>query len=303
MVKVDLSVIIVSYNTRQLLGKCLRSVEKAIVPITHQEVIIVDNGSTDDSVKMVQRKFPWVKLVISKKNLGFAGGCNLGLKRATGKYILFLNSDTVVRPDAFKKMVNFMESDKTIGASTPKTMLFTGGMDPDCHRGFPTPWASICYFLGLEKLFPKSKIFGQYHKLYLNLDKVHEIDAGFGTFMFVRRQALDKAGYWDENYFFYGEDLDLSYRIKKAGYKVMFYPEPLVKHHKGASSGLRGESKKVTKASRQTRIKAAKASIRAMEIFYKKFYQEKYPWWLTWFIIAGIKIKGFFRVGRHYLKS
>jgi GT2 family glycosyltransferase len=195
-----------------------------------------------------------------------------------------------------------MDNNSKVGASTVKTVLFSGGMDPDCHRGFPTPWASICYFLGLENFFPKSKIFGQYHKIYLDLDRVHEIDAGFGTFMFVRKDALDQVGNWDESYFFYGEDLDLFYRIKKAGWKVMFYPEPLVTHHKGASSGLRKESKKVTRADRETRLKTARASIRAMEIFYEKFYKDKYPALFTWIVILGIRIKGGFRMIYHFLK-
>lgn len=301
--KINLSLIILSYNTRDLLRNCLVSVKKAEKNNFKMEFIVVDNVSVDKSAAMVKREFPWVKLIASPRNLGFSGGNNLGLKPASGRYILFLNSDTEIAPDALVKMVKFMDQDPKIGASTPKTMLFSGGMDPDCHRGFPTPWASISYFLGLERLFPKSKIFGQYHKFYLDLNQPHEIDAGFGTFMFVRKEILDKVGKWDESYFFYGEDLDLFYRIKEAGWKVMFYPEPLVIHHKGASSGLRRESKKVTRASKETRIRTAKASIKAMEIFYKKFYQDKYPSWVTWIVIFGIRLRGFFRLFYHYLRN
>jgi GT2 family glycosyltransferase len=178
-------------------------------------------------------------------------------------------------------------------------MLASGEMDPDCHRGFPTPWASITYFSGLERLFPKSRIFGQYHQHYLNLNKVHEIDAGFGTFMMVRREVIDQVGGWDDQYFFYGEDLDYFYRIKKAGWKVMFYSKPLLTHHKGASSGLRKESRAVTRASRETRVKTAQESIRAMEIFYKKFYQDRYPRVITFLVVLGIKIKGLTRIFYH----
>jgi len=300
--KIDLSIIILSYNTRLLLRNCLRAISQAKKNDYQIETIVVDNNSSDDSQKMVVEEFPRVRLIESRKNLGFAGGNNLGLKSARGRYLLFLNSDTEVRSEALIKMVEFLDKDQKVGASTPKTMLFSGGMDPDCHRGFPTPWASITYFLGLEKLFPRSKIFGQYHQFYLDLNKIHEIDAGFGTFMFVRQKALGQVGRWDENYFFYGEDLDLFYRLKKAGWKIMFYPEILVTHHKGASSGLREESKAVARPSRETRIKVAKASIKAMEIFYKKFYQDKYPSWLTWLILLGIKVKGFFRIVLHFLK-
>ena len=302
MKKIDLSIITLSYNTKELLKRCLQSVEKAEKDNYQIETIVVDNASSDKSPEMVAKEFPQVKLIKSKKNLGYAGGNNLGLKRTQGEFILFLNSDTEIDKEALIKMMKFMKGNSRTGASTPKTMLFSGGMDPDCHRGFPIPWASITYFLGLEKLFPKSKLFGQYHQFYLDLNKTHEIDAGFGTFMFVRKKALDEVGHWDEQYFFYGEDLDLFYRIKEAGWKIMFYPEVLATHHKGASSGLRKESKEVARPSRETRIRVAKASIKAMEIFYKKFYQNKYPFWLTWVVLLGIKAKGSFRVVLHYLK-
>lgn len=301
--KIDLSIIVLSYNTRQLLKNCLQSINKAKKNDFLIEVIVVDNVSTDDSQEMVVDEFSWVRLIESRKNLGFAGGNNLGLKSARGRYLLFLNSDTEIISEALIKMVEFLDKNPKVGASTPKTMLFSGGMDQDCHRGFPTPWASMTYFLGLEKLFPKSKIFGQYHQFYLDMNKIHEIDAGFGTFMFVRQKALEQVGNWDESYFFYGEDLDLFYRIKKADWKIMFYPESLVTHHKGASSGLRKESKEVARPSRETRIKVAKASIKAMEIFYKKFYQDKYPSWLTWVVLLGIKVKGIFRICLHYFKK
>lgn len=302
MKKVDLVIIILSYNTKKLLKKCLQSLQKAKKNDYQVEIIVVDNASKDGSPEMVEKEFLEIKLIKSKKNLGYAGGNNLGLKKAQGEYLLFLNSDTEIKSEALIKMMKFMKENLKTGASTPKTMLFSGGMDPDCHRGFPTPWASITYFLGLERLFPKSKFFGQYHQFYLNLNQAHEIDAGFGTFMFVRKKALTEVGDWDDQYFFYGEDLDLFYRIKKAGWKVMFYPEPLVTHHKGASSGLRKESKSVARPSRETRIRVAKASIKAMEIFYKKFYQDKYPSWLTWVVLLGIKVKGCYRIVLHYLK-
>jgi len=300
--KIDLSIIILSHNTKELLEKCLMAVGKAEENDYSFKTIVVDNASTDGSAKMVKQEFPGVDLMISKKNLGFSGGNNLGLKRAAGKFTLFLNSDTEIKPDSLIKMIKFMGSDNKIGAITPKALLVSGGMDPDCHRGFPTPWASITYFLGLEKFFPKSRFFGQYHQFYLDLDKAHEIDAGFGTFMFVRRKALEEVGRWDESYFFYGEDLDLFYRIKKAGWKNMFYPEVLLKHHKGASSGLRKESREITQVTRETRIKVAKASTQAMEIFYRKFYKDKYPFWLTFLVITAIKLLGFLRLLLHRFK-
>jgi len=319
--KVDLSVIILSYNTKELLKNCLQSISKSELDNYEIEVIVVDNNSSDGSQKYLKKLsrsnssildiipeesklISNLKVIFNDRNLGYAGGNNVGLKKAEGKYVLFLNSDTEVKPGAFKKTLNFMEKNPKVGALTPKTKLFCGGMDPDCHRGFPHPWASVTYFLGLEKLFPKSKIFGQYHQHYKNLNEVHEMDAGFGTFLLTRRKIMDELGGWDDNYFFYGEDLDLFYRIKQSGWKVIFYPEILVTHYKGASSGLRKESKKmgVVKADKKTRLKTARESVRAMEIFYKKFYADRYPRWVTSFILSAIKVKGFFRILKHKLR-
>lgn len=309
MLRADLSVIILSYNTQVLLSNCLDSLvascRKTKLKI---QIIVIDNASTDDSPKIAQKhaqinQFVIWEIIKNKTNLGFAGGNNLGLKKAVGDYILFLNSDTEVYPEALEEAVNFIKKDSKIGAVSPKTMLFSGKMDPDCHRGFPTPWASISYFLGLERLFPKSRLFGQYHQSYKDFSKSHEIDAGFGTFMIIRKEVFQDVGEWDEKYFFYGEDLDYFYRIKRAGWKVMFYPKPLLLHHKGGSSGLRKESRGITPASKETRLQTAKASIKAMEIFYQKFYRGKYPFWATFLILAGIKIKGGLRLLSHSLKS
>ena len=307
MEKIDLSIIILSYNTKELLKKCLNSLVLSIkYHVLRAEIIVVDNGSTDGSVEMVKETIIHntkynIHLIENQNNLGFSKGNNVGLTQATGKYILFLNSDTEIFPGSLGKAVDFMEKHPDVGALTAKTMLLSGKMDPDCHRGFPTPWASLTYFFGLEKLFPKNKIFGQYHKFYLDLNQDHEIDAGAGAFMLVPNKVIDKVGIWDEKYFFYGEDLDFFYRIKKAGYKVMFYAKPLLEHYKGASSGLRRESKDIAKNSKENRIRIAKASAQAMEIFYKKFYKDIYPGWLTSLVLGAIRAKGIFRVLKHYL--
>lgn len=303
MKKPVLSIVILSYNTKDLLKNCLESVKKARKNGFGVQTIVVDNASTDGSQDMVKKDFPWTDLVLSKKNLGYSGGNNLGLTKVKGEYILFLNSDVEIEPDALVKMMNFIKSDGKIGAITPKVMLYSGGIDPDCHRGFPSPWASLTYFLGLEKIFPKSRIFGKYHMGYQDYNKPHEMDAGFGTFMFVRRKTLRQVGNWDEEYFFYGEDLDLFYRIKQAGWKVMFYPEVLALHHKGASSGLRRESRNVARADRTITLKTAKASIKAWEVFYKKFYKGKYNSLITLIVLTGIRIKGFFRILKfHFMR-
>ncbi|MBN1263311.1 MAG: glycosyltransferase family 2 protein [Candidatus Pacebacteria bacterium] len=303
--KVDLSVIILSFNTRSLLYDCLRSVLKAAKTASAYQIqiIVVDNASKDKSSQMVKKAFPQVGLIQNRKNLGFSAGNNVGLKKARGGYVLFLNSDTIVSPRAFQEIITFLNQNPGAGAVSAKTMLASGRMDPDCHRGFPTPWASLTYFLGLERLFPRSRIFGQYHQFFKNLDKVHEIDAGAGAFMVVRRKMLRQVGNWDEGYFFYGEDLDFFYRIKKGGWQVLFYPRPLLTHYKGASSGLRKESRGKTRPSRKTRLQVARASVQAMEIFYRKFYRDVYPRWLTWLVLLAIRLKGFLRITANYLRK
>lgn len=306
MEDIKLSVIVLSYNTKDLLEKCLKSLDGGREGVEGCEVIVVDNGSTDGSQEMVRKSIKSItslKLIENKENLGYAKGNNVGLAQAMGKYILFLNSDTEVFPGSLNEAVDFMESNSQTGALTAKTLLADGKMDPDCHRGFPTPWASITYFLGLEKLFPKSRLFGQYHKFYLDLNINHEIDAGAGAFMLIPRKVIDKIGAWDESYFFYGEDLDFCYRIKKDGFKVMYFAKPLLKHYKGASSGLRKESKDIANNSKENRVRVAKASVQAMEIFYKKFYKDIYPGWLTFLVLSAISIKGWLRVTKHYLSQ
>lgn len=302
--KPDLSVIILNYNTADFLAGCLRSVKRAVVRVRPLvvEVIVVDNGSTDTSVQMVHKQFGWVQCVVSRKNVGFAAGNNLGLSHARGTLILFLNSDTIVVPTAFCDVVQFLRQKPQGGALTVKTLLADGRLDPDCHRGFPTPLASLTYFLGLEKLFPMSRFFGQYHKAFLDTCRHHQIDAGAGAFMLVKREVIEAVGNWDEEYFFYGEDLDFYYRIKRAGWQVWYFAKPVVTHFKGVSSGLRKESRSITQASRGTRLRVAKESVRAMEIFYRKFYAGRYPAVITSLVLAGIRLKGWARYARHWLQ-
>jgi len=240
--KVDLSVIILSYNTRELLRKCLKSVFKSIECGVQSidknqpklqtqtskfsfEVIVVDNASTDGSGQMVKSNFPRVKLIENPENYGFTKGNNIGIKSSTGKYLLLLNSDTTVLPDTFKTMLDFMERNPKVGVATCRVEFPDGTLDPACHRGFPTPWNAFTYFSRLEKLFPKTKLFGGYHLGWKDLNKIHEIDTPTGAFYLIRRRVIEKVGILDERYFMYAEDIDLSYRVKNAGWKIMFVPK------------------------------------------------------------------------------
>lgn len=298
MKKPDLSIIILNYNTKNLLRDCLRSIEKSKTDGLVFQTIVVDNASTDGSVKMVKDDFPGVELMVSKKNLGFAGGNNLGIPHSSGRYVLFLNPDTIVEPNTFKEMVNFMNDHPQVGASTCKVILPNGKLDDACHRGFPTPWNAFCHFFGLEKIFPKSKIFSGYSLGWLPLDKIHEIDSGVGAFLMVRRKVGEEINWWDEDYYWYGEDLDLCYRIKEKGWKVMFVPTTKIIHYKGAASGIKKDSQKISTATKETKIRSVKMSTQVMRIFYQKHYLNKYPKLVSWLVMRGIDLLEKIRIAR-----
>lgn len=289
-----LSVIIVSYNTKELLTDCLNSIKAAQKP-QETEVFVVDNNSGDGTVDHLKHKFPWVKLIANKQNVGFSKANNQAIKKASSKYILILNPDTKIAKDTIASMVEFMDKNPKVGVATCKVLLENGKLDRDCRRYFPTPWRALSHFLGLSKLFSGSKLFDQYYMGYLKDDREHEIDSCAGAFMFVRHSAINKVGYFDEDFFFYGEDLDWCWRFKKAGYKIYYTPITSITHYKGAASGLKSTSEHLTKATRASKIRAVKESVRAMELFYKKHYKSVYPFFMTWTIIFAVKTLGFIR--------
>lgn len=298
MKKPELSVVIPSHNTKDLLRDCLESIFR-LTDTAPLEVVVVDNASSDGSREMVSKDFPLAGLIINGSNLGFAKAANQGWKASRGSLVLFLNSDTKVKGyDTFQKVIEYCKENGSTGALSGKLVLRSGRLDPDAHRGFPTPWSSLSFFSGLEKLFPRSKLFGQYHQGWKDLDTIHEIDAGCGAFLVVRRTVLEAVNGWDESYFFYGEDIDLCFRIKEAGWEVVYYPFIDVLHYKGASSGLRKETKDIVTTKKDTLLKVAGASVKAWERFYKKFYQGKYPFYITRLVLTGIRLKGFLRIAK-----
>jgi GT2 family glycosyltransferase len=301
MAKIDLSIIIVNYNTANLLDNCLRSISKADKPKSGLEVIVVDNASTDHSFDLVKKNFPEVKIIINNENYGFAKANNLGAKEATGRFFLFLNSDTILNRFSLVKPLKYLKNHPSVGALTIKLLLKDGSIDRDNHRGFPTPWAAFTYFSGLSKLFPKIRSFNQYHLNYLNLDKTHAIPVAAGSFLMLPKSIFQKIGGWDEDYFFYGEDIDLCFRLSEAGLKIIYYPKVSAIHLKGASSGLRSESKKIAQNTKTNRLKVARASVNAMEIFYKKHYQKKYPRIASFLVLSAIRLRGAFRIFKHHL--
>ncbi len=230
-----LSIVIVNYNVKHFLEQTLTSVFKALGGID-SEVFVVDNNSVDGSCELVERKFPEAKLIANKDNPGFSKANNQAIKLAKGKYVLLLNPDTVVEEDTFVKCIEFMDSHTDCGGLGVKMVDGSGKFLPESKRGLPTPWVAFYKIFGLSKLLPKSKRFGKYHLTYLSPEETHEIEVLSGAFMFMRMEALDKSGLLDEDFFMYGEDIDLSYRLIKAGYKNYYYPDTRIIHYKGEST-------------------------------------------------------------------
>jgi GT2 family glycosyltransferase len=287
----DLAIVIVSYNTRDLLRSCLRSVYASEGDFTYQ-VCVVDNSSSDGSSQMVREEFPQALLIESPVNGGYAYANNLGL-RALGfteagqevaasaplpRYVLLLNPDTVLPPEALKEMIAFMDARPLAGVAGPKLVRLDGSLDKACRRSFPTPEVSFYRLFGLSRLFPRSPRFGRYNLTYLDPNELVQVDSVVGAFMLVRSEAVRQVGLLDESFFMYGEDLDWAYRIKQRGWQVWYNPAVTVLHVKEASS----------RHSRRARVEF----YRAMAIFYRKHYAAQTPRWLHYLILGGIALRG-----------
>lgn len=230
-----LSVIIVNYNVKFFLEECLYSVQEASKDIA-VEIFVVDNNSVDGSCSMVKEKFPGVNLIENKKNTGFAFANNQAIKLSKGEYVLLLNPDTVVEEDTFEKVISFMDKHAEAGSLGVKMIDGSGRFLPESKRALPTPDVAFYKIFGLSALFPRSRKFGRYHLGYLDKESIHEVEILSGAFMLIRKKVLDQVGLLDENFFMYGEDIDISYRIILAGYKNYYFPDTTIIHYKGEST-------------------------------------------------------------------
>jgi GT2 family glycosyltransferase len=230
-----LSVIIVTYNVCYFLEQALLSVRKALQQV-EAEVLVVDNNSTDQTVAMVQCRFPEVKLLVNPVNLGFAKANNQAIAQARGEYILLLNPDTVVEEDTFRRCLAFMEGHPEAGGLGVKMIDGKGRFLPESMRGLPTPAVAFWKITGLTALFPRSRVFGRYYLAYLDHEQVQEVEVLAGAFMFLRRASLQQTGWLDESFFMYGEDIDLSYRLQQAGFRNFYLPHTRIIHYKGEST-------------------------------------------------------------------
>jgi len=256
-----LSVIIVNYNVEYFLEQCLSSALEASKNLD-VEIMVVDNNSIDGSMEMVEAKFPQVHLIKNKENTGFSKANNQGMKIAKGQYVLLLNPDTVVEEDTFEKIVAFMDEHPDAGGLGVKMIDGKGNFLPESKRGLPTPTVAFYKIFGISRLMPKSKKVGRYHLSYLDKDEINEVEILSGAFMLMRKEALDKVGLLDEAFFMYGEDIDLSYRIIKGGYKNYYFPETRIIHYKGEST-------------KKSSVNYVFVFYNAMIIFAKKHFSQK----------------------------
>ncbi|PIY94165.1 MAG: hypothetical protein COY68_04050 [Candidatus Levybacteria bacterium CG_4_10_14_0_8_um_filter_35_23] len=292
----ELSIIILTYNAKDFTLQAVKSLEDNYleeVSSGKYEVIIADNASTDGSLDFFKEykkksKIKNLQIVDSGGNIGFSAGNNKGVLSSKGKYLLFLNPDTIVYKKTLNYLVDFMDSHPEVGASSCKLINQDGDFDINCHRGFPTPWNAFCYFSGIQKVLPKNKFFAGYTQGWKDFNTTHEVDAIEGAFMLMPRSVGEKVKWWDEDYFFYGEDLQFCYNIKKIGYKIYYIGEVSIIHIGGVTSGIKKKTSNITTANLEAKRRLQRERFNAMRIFYRKNYQHTYSSFVFWIINKGI---------------
>lgn len=283
-----ISIVIVNYKVPRQLLDALESLRRAAL-YDKCEVIVVDNASNDNSREIVTSIYNEVLWIQQKRNVGFGKACNIGVERARGKFLLLLNPDAVVSEDTLASAVEFMETHPRAGLMGPKILNPDGTLQLSCRRSIPTPSVAFYYFSGLSYLFPKSRRFGRYHLTFMDENEAAQVEVISGSFMFMRRDLFCEIGGFDKRFFMYGEDIDLSYRISRAGYEVWYYPKTSIVHQKGKSSAKR-------------RVRSRLNFYGAMITFLHKYRDEQKsiaPWWLTW---CGIVFLAMMNIGATLLR-
>ncbi len=263
-----LSIVIVSYNVRTYLEHCLQSVQKAAEEL-EAEVFVVDNASSDDTVEVVRQRYPWVQLIANSENLGFAGANNIAIRQAVGEYVLLLNPDTVVGEDTLREAVAFMDAHPQAGGAGVMMHNEDGTLAPESRRALPTPWVSCLKMLGFTK---------RYYMSHLSWDEPSQIEVISGAFFLLRKKALDEVGLLDEDFFMYGEDIDLSYRLLKGGWQNWYLPYSII-HYKGRST-------------QKSDYRYVHIFYQAMLIFFRKHYGHQ-----SFFFTMPVKMAIYFRAG------
>ena len=300
-----ISFIIVNYNTRELLKECLENLLNVKKELPESEIIVVDNQSFDGSDQLVEYEYKDKVTLIKNSENNLPKGHNLGYKESKGHYILHLGTDCFPKAPDLKKLMEYMSKHPDVGITTGKLVNREGLVDWDAHRGFVTPWVAITHWVGLDKLFPKSKLFGGYFLRYKDFSVPHEIDTCISHFMLVKREAYEKVGAWDPSYFMYGEDMDFCFRLQKCGYKIVYVPSIEIVHYKGGGVG-RQTTADVTNASRRDYNHMKKVRLettRAMKLFYRTHMAKRYPFFINWIVYIGIFLLSKFRALLYFFKG
>lgn len=272
---IDLSLCMVTYKAKRVLEDCLESIYGQEHKVSF-ETILVDNDSNDGTAEMVRENFPEVKYIQNSENAGFQKGTNQALRVAAGRYLMWLNNDTVVQPGALDALVAFADAHPEAGVVGPKVLNSDGTLQKQCRRGDPTPWNIFAYFSGLWRLFPRSKFWSGYLLGYAGEDETIEVDACSGAAMMMRREVVDDVGPIDESYFYGGDDLDYCFQVRKKGWHNYYYPGAQIVHL-GGQGGSRRRPYRLTYEFH-----------RSMVLYFRKNLTGRYPLALVWFIYAGI---------------
>jgi GT2 family glycosyltransferase len=275
---VDLSVIVVSYNSAAFLPACLESLRRGARRAVH-EVLVVDNASRDGTPELLRRDHPGVRLLANPDNRGFARAANQGFREARGRHLLLLNPDAELGEAAADLCVAYLDAHADAGVVGARVLNPDGSLQRACRRSVPTPMVSLFRLGGLGRLFPRHPAARAYNLEDADSGLTMDVDAVSGSFLMVRREALERAGGMDERYFLYAEDIDFCMAVKRAGYRVVYYPEAVAVHHKGASS-------------RQARLLANREFHRSMVLFHRKHFAATLPGWANAAITAAIAVRG-----------
>jgi len=284
-----ISVIIVNYNVKEYLEQALLSLQRALRKYSH-EIFVVDNASVDGSVRYIRQRFPEITLIENPENLGFGRANNIALKRVRGKFVVLINPDTVVQEDTFEKLLDFFDRQPDAGAATCKIINPDGSFSVDCRHSIPTPSIAFWKVIGLSKLFPRSKIFARYNLTYLDPDETYPVPSISGSFMMIKKEVLDKVGFFDERFFMYCEDIDLCHRINQTHYRIYYVPTTQIIHYKGEST-------------RKDNLDYVITFNKALYQFFQKYYAQHTAFFFRWLITLGIVFRGMFIFLRNFLRE
>jgi GT2 family glycosyltransferase len=284
-----LSICIVTYHSKNLLRDCLQSLRENTT--LDYEVIVVDNGSQDGAGQMLQQEFPGIQFLANDSNLGYTIPMNHALRQANGRCLLQLNPDTLILPQSLENLVEFLDAHPEAGICGPKVLNRDLSLQKPCRRGEPTPWAVLTYFLGLSKLFPKSRLFGQYLMNYMGEDETHMVAGVSGSCMLVRRAVIDQIGYLDERFFAYQEDADFCFRARLSGWQVYYVPTAQIVHFGGYGG------------SRVQPYRSIYEWHKSYFLYYRKNLAQDYFFIFNWFFYLAMLIKLIIMLSINFLRT